>query len=474
MDINLEKINTIYFIGIGGIAMSAVAGIAKLKGFEVFGSDSGVYSPAKDILEKNQIEYFDSFSSDNLTDIKIDLVVVGAGITYDNPELLQIESKEIPNCSFPEFLKSLAESEIRIVVAGTHGKSTTTGLLGWSLFNIDNSSFFTGAVMQELDANFALGDGRYFVFEGDEYKSRSDDPTPKFHYYQPDILLLTNLEYDHPDVFESFEALEDEFALLINNLPDDGLVVYNADDAALAKLIFQTNRLAFSYGYDPSSTVQIMSLEKNSSGLNLTLSLRLGDQVLVENYQSHLYGEMNAYNITSVITLLRTLGFPYDLVSSVIQTFPGTKRRLELVSEVGGIKIFDDYAHHPTAVARTLEALRDSFPNKKITVVFEPHTYSRTHALIGELAGSFNHADRVILVPIYAAREKHLSDLISDSEVYSKISEVFPNTTQLSGKQEVINFLKINSEPDDIIVFMSVGEFNQTAKDLALELESVV
>jgi UDP-N-acetylmuramate: L-alanyl-gamma-D-glutamyl-meso-diaminopimelate ligase len=248
---NLDEVKKIYFVGIGGIAMSAAASIAKESNFEVVGSDSKqIYSPAKEVLEKSKIPVCYGYSVENLKNNPAALYILSAGESMDNPEVKYIEENNLTRAGFAELLYELSKDKLRIVVAGTHGKSTTTGLLGHIFKNLDNSSFMAGAVLQNYESNFHLGDGHYFIFEGDEYKNQFDDPTPKFQYYHPDVLVLTNLEYDHPDMFESFEALEQEFRLLIEKLPEDGLIIYDADDAAITKLVHESSVLSASFGID--------------------------------------------------------------------------------------------------------------------------------------------------------------------------------------------------------------------------------
>jgi UDP-N-acetylmuramate: L-alanyl-gamma-D-glutamyl-meso-diaminopimelate ligase len=246
---DLDKVRKIYFIGIGGVGMSAAAGMAAEQNFEISGSDSReLYDPTKSMLERFGIEYHVGYEAVQAKEANADLYIASSGENESNPEVKYLVDQDIPIYSFSELLYELNKEKLRIVVAGTHGKSTTAGLLGHILHNIDDSSFMTGAVLQRYETNFETGTGHYAVFEGDEYKALYDDPTPKFHLYKPDILILTNLEYDHPDLFANFGQMKDEFQELIMGLPDDGLIIYNGDDPNLMQLVHQSNVASFSFG----------------------------------------------------------------------------------------------------------------------------------------------------------------------------------------------------------------------------------
>ncbi len=472
---NLTEITKIYFIGIGGIAMSAVACIAKGKGYNVVGSDSkDLYAPAKDVLDNSKIEYFIGYNIEQIKNSNADLFILSAGEDLNNPEVKFVVENNLNRASFAELLFNLAENNLRIVVSGTHGKSTTTGLLGHMLTNIDNSSYMTGAVLQNTQKNFYLGDGHYFVFEGDEYKSEFDDPSPKFHYYKPDILVLTNLEYDHPDMFPNFEALEQEFRLLIEKIPDDGLIVYNADDANLSRLVHESNVSSASFGIDNDADYKVEHIQYETDFTTIEIynkfSNRVASQLLgqTEQYKIQLPGKINVYNMLAAVATLRALGFAQDQISLDLLTYKGVKRRFEQVGIKNGIILIDDYAHHPTEVKETLEAARLKYPNSKIWAVFEPHTFSRTSATLGDLAMSFDPANEVLISEIYPAREKVSSQTINSEAVVAEIrSKNSKSQIRLvHNKQEALNIIKREALEGDVIITMAVGDFNRLAYEL--------
>lgn len=501
--IDLRSIKKIYFVGIGGIAMSAAACIAKAIGFEVAGSDSKeVYSPAKDVIDEAKLNYHIGYDANHIIESKADLYVLSAGEGLENPEVKYIVDNNLSRIGFPELLYELSKNDLRVVATGTHGKTTTAGLLGHVLMNIDDSSFLTGGVLQGSGKNFHYGAGHYFVFEGDEYKEQFDDPTPKFHYYKPDILVLTNLEYDHPDLFASFEDLEKEFEQLVANLPADGLLVYNADDINLTRLVNKTEVASVSFGIDNEADYKVEQIKYDKdyttfdvlNKFSKNLSAHLLNQT--EQYKIQLPGRMNVSNALAVVATLRALGFQQDQIQLELLSFKGIKRRFEVVGVKNGITIIDDYAHHPTAIKQTLEAARlRYFPVKdeglrikdkgRLWAVFEPHTFSRTKATLNDLAKAFDSADEVLISKIYPAREKVGEATVTSQDVVDAILSSPPfqggvprpaeggegqgrgdEVRLVHNKQEALNILKNGAKSGDVIIVMAVGDFNRLVYDL--------
>ena len=473
---NFEEVKSIYFIGIGGIAMSAVASLAKQKGYEVSGSDStGLYDPAKSVLDKQKISYFAGYDAGHISLAAADLYVLSAGEDESNPEVKAVLSQGLSRCGFAELLYEMFKDSLRVVVAGTHGKSTTSGLLGHLLRHLDNSSYVVGGVLQNYQSNFYSGDGHYAVFEGDEYKSEFDDPTPKFQYYKPDILVLTNLELDHPDMFASLEELEGEFRELIAAVPEDGLIVYNADDANLAKLVHESNVTSVSFGVENDADIRVEDVSfgeytrlKVKNRFSSDRTARLLE--LTEDYQIQLPGRLNVYNALAAIACLRALGFQPDALALDLLAYAGIKRRFEVVGNYKGAVLVDDYAHHPTAVRETLSAARLKYPGKRIWAVFEPHTFSRTRATLPGLAKSFGDADQVLISEIYPARESLKDATLSSSEVVDAIKAnqvaAGPVIRLVKDKQQALDILKAELTPEDVLVVMAVGNFNRLAYEL--------
>lgn len=464
--------------------MSAAANLAKLAGYIVLGSDSKLlYPPAKDVLEDNQIEYFVGYKTEQVRQSGADLFVLSAGEDLNNEEVKYVVEKDLNRIGLAEFLHFLSRENLRVVVTGTHGKTTTTGFVGHVLKNLDDSSFMAGGVLQGYNLNFHLGEGHYFVFEGDEYKEQFDDPSPKFHYYKPDILVLTNLEYDHPDIFENFESYKEEFRQLIANMPEDGLIVYNADDENLVKLVHESNVSSVSFGVENEADYKAENIEYGEYtdiAVRNKFSHNLSAQVLgiTENYKIQLPGKLNVYNALACIATLRALGFKQEQIALELLSFSGIKRRFEVIGVKNGVTIVDDYAHHPTAVRETLEAARLKFFSQspiangqksgRLWAVFEPHTFSRTKATMGELATAFEGADEVLIAEIYAAREKASEAAVTSANVIEaiKTGSTNKNVRLAQSKQQALDILKTEAKEGDVVVVMAVGNFNKLSYDL--------
>jgi UDP-N-acetylmuramate--L-alanine ligase len=472
---NLDGVRKIYFVGIGGVGMAATAGIARGFGYEVFGSDNkALYSPAKDVLDEYGIEYFTPYSEENVKKFPADLYIVSAGEDLNNPEVAYLENNNIEFHSFSELLYELYKDKLRVVVAGTHGKSTTSGMIGYSLKHLDDSSFMVGGVLINELSNFYAGEGHYVVFEGDEYKSLYNDYTPKFHYYKPDILVLNNLEFDHPDMYENFEAMKDEFGHLIANMPEDGLIIYNADDKNLVELVHKTNVANFGFSFFGNGDFNADNLMHSEGGVAFkVMDKRKGVVVVEEDYFTQLAGDINVRNCLATITMLRVLGFEHEKISETIGDYLGIKRRFEKLGTVAGVTIIDDYAHHPTAVRETIEAARLRYPRKKIWAVFEPHTFSRTKETLHELVKSFDSADAVLISEIYPAREKVKDATITGDMVVAEVLKHKKNVRLVHDKEEAKSILKTELKNDDLVVVMAVGNFNRLGYELISGLDNL-
>ncbi len=429
--IDIKKIKKIYFVGIGGIGMSAAAGIAAAQGFEVSGSDSkDIYDPSKSVLDKAGIKYFIGYDQGNFTGA--DLVVATAAEDFGNPEIAKASALAVPVIGYPELLAELAAQKKQIVVVGTHGKGTTSGLIGYALKNLEDSGFFIGAVLTDLNTNFYWGRGPNFVIEGDEYKSEANNLTAKFMYYDPDILLINNIEFDHPDIYAGISEFKKPFADLVRKLKPNATVVYNQDDSNAVEIanLFAGKKIGFTARPDP---------------------------------EFKLPGLAYAYDYSGALCVLQQLGYEYDQLKKIVSQYSGVKRRYEIVYD-RDITIIDDYAHHPTAVKQTLEATREKYPKRRIVCFFEPHTYSRTKATLKQLAASFGSADLVYIAEVYPAREIKGNNSITGMDVVSEIAENGQHAVYVADKQDAL--AKYIAQAGDVVIVMAVGSFNTLVYDL--------
>lgn len=469
---DLNKVHTIYFIGIAGIGMSAVAALSKKMGFEVSGSDQEkVYPPAVDVLTQNNIKFYRGYHATHIQNY--DLVVIGAGENpNENPEVTEIIKKGMPFVSFAELLYALTKDKFRIVVTGTHGKTTTTALLAWALQQANKESgFFIGGYSRDFKTNFSLiHSSPYFVMEGDEYYSSFFDKRPKFLHLHPSLLLINNLDLDHFDYYRNLEDLQEKFKKLIKTLPPEGVIVACHDDVNLKKILKNSERKVIWYGLKGNNlTWKGEKIHYQDNFLVFTArNLENKEQAVIK---LKIYGKHNVLNCLATIATLDYLKIPLEQYKNSLAEFQGPRRRFEVVGEISGITVIDDYAHHPTAVKTTLEAVRARYLQQKIWVVFEPHTFSRTKATLEQLAESFQAADEVIIPDIYPAREKFQKSMITSQDVVDQIKKFQQNVHYLPDREKVLNYLLKHLKPNSIVVIMAVGDFNQVASLLINRLK---
>jgi UDP-N-acetylmuramate--L-alanine ligase len=484
----LASVKKIYFIGIGGIGMSAIAGLASHLGYEVTGGDSdSIYEPAKSVLDSYSIKYHLGYDAQHIITEKPDLVVVGGGETNENIEVKQSIREGIPITSFPELLSIFTKEKYRIVVSGTHGKTTTSGLIALFLQELGyQPSFFIGGLVQDLQTSFRYTDGKFFVIEGDEYYASFFDRNPKFSHYRPNVLLINNIEMDHFDYFDTKRKLLDAFSSLVQSVPASGRIVANADDEnVLAVLKESSAPVTFFSTEDVSCEWYAKFLTYDEKGMHFMVQ-RDG-----KDFSEFIFTKPGGHYMKNVLAALATIHGKeiYETFygeerclpeisaqayvrkfASILKNFKGAKRRFEILAEVEGIKIIDDYAHHPTAVAKTLDAAKKVYPESRLWAVFEPHTYSRTKATLSQLTSAFFAADYVLIPEIYAAREKHLKGIMSGSRLAAAIKKKHKQVLFLPQKRDILEYLLMNLKKGDVVVVMSVGDFHEITHDLVLGL----
>ncbi|PIY97275.1 MAG: UDP-N-acetylmuramate--L-alanine ligase [Candidatus Kerfeldbacteria bacterium CG_4_10_14_0_8_um_filter_42_10] len=464
---SFENLKKIHFIGIAGIGMSALAAMAKKLGYQVTGSDGAAYPPATTVLAENNIIFFEDYQEEHISDQ--DLVVIGAGQEpANNIEVRAVMRKGIRIVSFAELLYFFTKDKFRIVITGTHGKTTTASLIAWALNSSDQKTgFFLGGYSKDLKTNYALSASQNFVIEGDEYYSSFFDKRPKFLHYRPALLVITNLDMDHYDYYKNLTDLVDKFRKCIKMLPPEGVIIACHDDKNVRKLLKDSDHKIIWYG--------LKGKQLNWKGEKITYAdnlmrftannLAAKEKVPVE---LKILGAHNALNCLAAIAVLDHLKIPYDAFKKSLFDFQGSQRRFEKRGEIGGVMVIDDYAHHPTAVKATLDTARSVFPNRRIWAIFEPHTFSRTKATINQLAQSFGSADQVIIPDIYPAREKSKKGNVTASMVVDEIKKNQQNVYYLPTKEKVLAYLVKETRPQDVVIVMAVGNFNQIA-DLLLE-----
>jgi UDP-N-acetylmuramate: L-alanyl-gamma-D-glutamyl-meso-diaminopimelate ligase len=416
----MEKGKHVHLIGICGTAMASLAGMLAERGFRVTGSDAAAYPPMSDFLAQLKITVSQPFAAANLNP-RPDLVVVGNAISRGNPELEELLDRRIPFCSMPQILHDefLRGKEV-LVVAGTHGKTTTTSMLAWIFQSAAKKpSFLIGGIAENFGSSFHLGDGEHFIIEGDEYDTAFFDKGPKFLHYFPDATILTSVEFDHADIYKDLDAVETAFKRLVNLVPRRGrIVAFDATDTdgaprsamrasldrCLAKAFCPVER----YGAASDSKWRIADLSLQPGKTSWTV---LQDGQPWAQLEFELAGEYNVWNATAAAALAFGCGIGREQIAAALKTFKSVKRRLEVKAEVGGITIIDDFAHHPTAIAGTLKALRSRYPGRRLWAILEPRSNTlRRRVLQSDLARSLALADEVVVASVFRA------DVLAESE----------------------------------------------------------
>lgn len=457
-----EHIQKIHIMGICGTGMAALAGMLQASGFIVTGSDSQVYPPMSDFLKSMKIGIYDGYAAENLASDP-DLVIVGNVITKANPEAVALAKSSLPYLSFPQALSHFfIRSRTSLVVAGTHGKTTTCSLLASCLHHAGlDPSFMIGGIVKEFEANFRLGKGRYFIAEGDEYDTAFFDKESKFLHYRPEIAILTSIEFDHADIFDSLDQIKAAFRKFVQLIPPDGLLIANMDDANVAEIAAAAHCEVQGYGLYRQGTALHWALGHQECRNGLTTFEIYQHGRPWHQSQVQMSGQHNCLNSLAVTALLNRLGLAPDEIRRGLAHFAGVKRRQEIRGEIAGITVIDDFAHHPTAVRETLAALKQGYPGRRLVAVFEPRTNSSRRAVFQQQYSTvFDSADLILLrepVPLAGFTKEELfssKQLAEDLRKRGLPATAFDDTSQILGNLEQTLL------PGDVVAILSNGGFD--------------
>ncbi|MGA9531895.1 MAG: UDP-N-acetylmuramate--L-alanine ligase [Anaerolineales bacterium] len=438
-------------MGIGGAGMSAIARVLHDRGEVVTGSDQA-RSPFSESLEGLGVTASYEHKAANVEGA--DVILASAAIPQDNVELQRAHDLGIPVLRRDEFWPELTEGKRTLAVAGTHGKTTTTGLLAWILDQAGESpGFIVGGELVDFQVNARAGDGRFFVVEADEYQMA-------FLGLRPEVAVVTNVELDHPDQFSSQSAMLDAFQQFVEEV--ERTVILCADDPGAAEMK-TAGRHRVTYGLNEDAAWRAEEIRPNGAGGSDFLVLRDGEMLGL--VRTRLPGEHNVRNTLAALAAVDSVGISFAQARQALTGYHGVLRRFQVIGEVGGVTVVDDYAHHPTEIKATLRAARNRFPEATIYAVFQPHTYSRTLRFLAELAQAFDGADRVIVTPIYAAREQ--PDPAIDSRLLAERID-HPSVSFTAGLEEAAQMLLEQVEPGAVVITMSAGDGNRVS-ELLLE-----
>ena len=448
----------IHLVAICGTGMGALAVMLKSLGHRVTGSDENVYPPMSTVLSEQQIPVFEGFAASNL-DPPPDLVVIGNAVSRGNTEAEAVLERKIRYASMPETLKSFFLWDRKsIVVAGTHGKTTTTAMLAWVLTEAGRDpSYIIGGVPIGWQTGARLGSGDLFILEGDEYDSAFFDKRAKFLHYLPDTVIINNIEFDHADIYDSLDEIALSFRRLVNVIPENGLLIGPADDERVQGLASHAFCTVHTMGASPDARWSARNLSVHPGGSSFDLYER---DRHVSRLSIRQPGAHNVKNALAVVAAARRYGVSWPDLARGLETFPGVKRRLELRGEVNGITVYDDFAHHPTAVKATLEALRGACPDRRIWAVFEPRSATTIRRNFQEAyAAAFDEADRVLIAPVFLPEKAPEGDRFSVDELVGGLRLRGLRADAVESVDLIVAQLAEQAAPGDRIVFMSNGGF---------------
>ncbi len=457
----------VHLIGICGTAMATLAALLKSRGDDVQGSDEHVYPPMSDFLAGEGIPILTGYAAAHITD-DLDLVVVGNAVSRGNVELEAVLDRSLRYASLPETIRDTflwdADS---VVVAGTHGKTTTTSLAAWVLTSGGaDPSMLVGGIARNFGAggaSYRVGRGRAFVIEGDEYDSAYFDKTAKFLKYLPDIAVVNNVEFDHADIYPDLAAVRLAFARFVLLVPGRGLVLLGADSPEAAALAAHARCRVQTFGLAADATWRASDLIPHGAGTRFMLH---GPDGVSGEFDVPLRGAHNVRNALAALAVGHECGLDVAALRTGLLTFAGVKRRLEVVGERRGVTVYDDFAHHPTAVAETIAAMRSSRPGHRLWTVFEPRSASSCRRVFqDDFATAFGGADEVVLAPVYRSTLPE-AERLSGPQLVADLQAAGVSARQLPGVDDIVTHLAADAGPGDDIVVMSNGGFGGIHKKL--------
>ncbi len=456
-----------YLIGIKGIAMTALAVFLKEKGYFVTGSDVSDVFPTDEVLTKQNIAVKTGFDPKNIAD-NYDLVVVtGAHGGMTNPEAVEAKRRGLTTLMHGQALGSLMQEKIGISVCGSHGKTTTSALIAFLLTKEKfNPSYIIGTSdITGLGSAGHFGRGDYFVAEADEYITcPKTDPTPRFLWQNPKILVITNIEYDHPDAFANIEEVKKAFLSFAEKIPDDGLIVACHDNENVREVLSQTKKNVLTYGFSPQADFRIKNI---SFGDGISFGRVYHQKLDLGQYILKIPGRHNLLNALAASIVASHLGISWDKVRAGLSLYTGCKRRFEKIGEFQNVSFYDDYAHHPTEIRATISAAREWFPTKRIIVVFQPHTFSRTKALFSEFSKAFTMADLAIITDIYSSKREKFDESVSSKQLVLEMNKYKNNAIFLKDKNAVLSYFNSTLHENDMFITMGAGDIFTWQKDIS-------
>jgi UDP-N-acetylmuramate: L-alanyl-gamma-D-glutamyl-meso-diaminopimelate ligase len=469
----MNKAKHVHVIGIGGSAMAPLSGMLRERGYRVTGSDSGVYPPASTLLESLGISFFHEFDAAHLTPAP-DLTVIGNIIARGNPELEEVLDRKLAYRSMPEILEEIFLPERHsIVVSGTHGKTTTTAMLAWIFETAGKRpNFLVGGVAENFGKSYGLGGGEEFILEGDEYETAIWDRGPKFFHYHPDDLVITSLEYDHADIYPDFVAYELAFRRLVNLVPRRGRLVIWGDAKESGPSLRRIAEKAFcgveTYGFSPENDWVASAPAIENDAMKFQVSRKgkpFGEFKLAAT------GRHNVLNAMASIAVASGRGIGHDAIGKALATFRSVKRRMDVKGEFGGVLVVDDFAHHPTAVRATIQAVRSRWPDRRLWAILEPRSNSMRRKIFEEtLPQALALGDHVILGGVFRAQQIGDENRLDPESVAASVRTLGKNARVFASSDSIAEHLAAEAKAGDVLLVMSNGSFDGLCEKLLKHL----
>ncbi|MGD8980378.1 MAG: UDP-N-acetylmuramate:L-alanyl-gamma-D-glutamyl-meso-diaminopimelate ligase [Desulfobacterales bacterium] len=454
-----DSVESIHMIAICGTGMGALASMLKDMGFEITGSDQKVYPPMSIFLSSKHIEITEGFSEKNVA-YGPDLVIVGNAVSKDNPEVVGMRQMGLEFCSMPQAVnRFIGSGKKSLVITGTHGKTTTSSILAWILYEAGlDPTFMIGGILKNFESNYRLGSGEHMIIEGDEYDTAFFDKGAKFLHYDPSVAILTGVEFDHADIFRDIQHVKQAFDAFITGISPHNTLVAFDDDKNVSDLLDKKSCQMVKYGRNADSVWRLGSVTIQPPWTFFDV---LKYDTVFGNFKTRLVGEHNLMNALSAIAVADTLSISVEAIAKAFESFEGIKRRQEVRGEKSGVTVMDDFAHHPTAVRETIRAVKPFYPNGRLVAVFEPRTNSSMRNIFQNIYPlSFDGADIIcirqpsLLDKIPPEERFSSQQLVDDLRHQGKDAHFFPDT------DEIIDFLVTTATSGDLILVMSNGGFD--------------
>jgi UDP-N-acetylmuramate: L-alanyl-gamma-D-glutamyl-meso-diaminopimelate ligase len=467
----IEKAHRIHMIGICGTGMASLAAMLKDSGYEVSGSDKDIYPPMSHFLADKQIPVSQGYDAKNLQAAP-DMVVVGNALSRGNPEVEYILNFRLPFVSFPEALKNFfLQKKIPIVVTGTHGKTTTASIIAWGLHSAGwKPNFLIGGISENFRSSYGMEGGRHFLVEGDEYDSAFFDKSPKFLHYLPHAAVIGNVEFDHADIYPDLEAVKLQFRRFVNLIPQRGFLVVGADSPAALEVSRHSHCRKETFGLSADSDWSVRDVERKGDRCCFDIVYR---KKLFRPVRLGLQGNYNIRNALAATAILNYLEVPEDDIREGLESFSGVRRRMQLRFQANGIRIYEDFAHHPTAVREALQAAKDAFQPKRVWAIYEPRSAtSRRRIFQREIADALGVADLAAFTELYMPEKVPEQERLDVRQLAEDLRRMGRAAWNLTTVDDIIQKVCDEVHEGDLIVIMSNGGFGGIYEKLPAALEA--